>query len=190
MTGIVLAGGKSRRMGRDKALLPFRGKTLLEYVVAQLRKAVDEVIVVADVPNRYVLANGTHVVGDIYPGAGPLGGIVTGLYATEEGYHPVIGCDMPHLEPAILHFLIREAQGLDGAIPVIAGRVEPLCAVYHSRCAAVFEKALHQGERAVHRVIECVDMMRVHEEALRAIDKDLRSFINLNTPEEYMRESR
>lgn len=190
MTGIVLAGGKSRRMGCDKALLPFLGTTLLEHVIAQARKAVGDVIVVADVPDRYVLAGGTRVVGDAYPGAGPLGGIVTGLRATEEGYHLVVGCDMPYLEPAILRLLIREAQGLDGAIPEIDGRVEPLCAVYHSRCAAVFEEALRLGERAVHRAVEYANMKRVHEETLRAIDKDLHSFINLNTPAEYERARR
>jgi len=187
MIGIVLAGGKSRRMGRDKALLPFQGTTLLEYIIMQMRKAVEDVIVVADMPERYVLADGTRVVGDIYPEAGPLGGIVTGLHVAKEGYHPVVGCDMPYLEPAMLRLLIREAQGFDGVIPEVAGRIEPLCAVYHSRCVVALEMALLQGERAVHRAIEYVNMKRVREDVLRTVDKDLRSFINLNTPAEYER---
>src|SRR5579862_9486242 len=101
MGGIVLAGGKSARMGQDKACLPYRGTTLLAHVVATVRSVAGPVLVVADVAEKYALPDRMPVVGDLFPGTGPLGGLVTGLshVAARGSYHVVVACDMPRLNP-------------------------------------------------------------------------------------------
>lgn len=174
-------------MGRDKALLVFGSMTLLEQVVETVRAVAGTVLVVADRAERYALPEGVRALGDRFPGAGPLGGIVTGLEAAEMGYHLVTACDMPLLQPALLHLLLAEAEGRDGAIPEVGGQLEPLCAVYHSRCAERLRACLETGTRAVHRAVQVLDMKRIGEETLRRADPALISFTNINTPEDLAR---
>src|SRR5690349_13497485 len=102
MAGIVLAGGRSERMGRDKALLQIDGISLVERAAQTLRAVADTVIVVADRPNKYVFDDGTPVLGDKYPGMGPLGGLLTGLDAAGAGCHFALACDMPFVQPELL----------------------------------------------------------------------------------------
>lgn len=186
MAGIVLAGGQSRRMGRDKALLKVDGETLLDRAIRTMGETARPVFVVADEPNRYRLSDAT-VVGDEYPGAGPLGGIVTGLRCAGPGLHLVIACDMPFVRQELLALLQSRAAGHEAAIPWIGGRPEPLCAAYDFRCLAPFSRALAEGERAVHRVLGLISAVRVDESELRAIDPALTSFVNLNEPRDLMR---
>jgi len=187
MAGIVLAGGKSRRMGRDKACLPYGDSTLLAHVVEMVRSIAEPTFVVADIADKYVLPDRTVVVGDMFPSAGPLGGLITGLTLAPGTYHVVVACDMPRLNPAVLRLLMEKANGADGAIPEVAGRLEPLCAVYHRRCADALRAQLDAGRLALHMAVESLALRRVGEDALRRIDPDLACFTNLNTPEEYRR---
>lgn len=182
MAAIILAGGMSERMGQDKALLPFGETTLLQHVVNAVRRVADHVIVVADIPDKYSLPDGTPVIGDLFPGAGPLGGITAGLMEAGEGYHCVVACDMPHLNPGLLQMLRNEASGYDAAVPEVRGRLEPLCAVYHQCCIEPFEYSLSRGNRAVHKALDAVRMRRVPEDMLRQADPRLASFTNINEP--------
>jgi molybdopterin-guanine dinucleotide biosynthesis protein A len=185
LAGIVLAGGKSARMGMDKARLNLNNMPLLAHVVTRLKKVVKPVIVVAAVKNQYSLTDGTRVIGDIFPDAGPLGGVVTGLTAVEEGYHFIAACDMPCLRSAVIRLLLEEARGADGAVPEIEDRLEPLCAVYHTRCAEPLRACLESGTRALHHALQTLNLKSVSEETIRAVDKNLISFTNVNTPEEF-----
>ena len=187
MAAIVLAGGGSRRMGADKALMPFRGMTLLDNAIEIGLRACGTVIVVGPAKAAVAKPIGVIVVPDLFPGAGPLGGIITGLKAAPEGYHAVYGCDMPFVNPSLLMKLIDCAQGWDCAVPEVGGSLEPLCAVYHTRCASELRSQLEAGQRAVHRAIGCLRLCTVPETILREIDPDLKSFVNLNTPEEFDR---
>jgi cyclic pyranopterin phosphate synthase len=189
VAGIVLAGGKSVRMGRDKALLSYGSTTLLSHTIEIMQSVTETVLVVVDTADRYPFLRGLRVAPDLYPNAGPLGGIVTGLAALEDGYHVVAACDMPFLRPALLRFLLAEAQGGDGAVPEIDGHLEPLCAVYHRRCLLPLKEQLEAGQRAAHRAIRLLNLKRVGEEALRRVDPDLVSFTNINTPEDYRKVS-
>src|ERR1051325_5807226 len=101
MAGIVLAGGKSSRMGCDKALLPWGETTLLNRTVSVVQEVSKRVIVVTDSANRYSLGGGAIAVGDNYPGTGPLGGIITGLESLPAGFHLVVAGDMPLVNPTI-----------------------------------------------------------------------------------------
>jgi molybdenum cofactor guanylyltransferase len=184
---IVLAGGKSSRMGRDKALLPWAGTTLLNHVIGTVRQVTEPVVVVADVADKYDAPDGIRVVGDRYPGKGPLGGVLSGLDRTGNGYHVVVGCDMPYLQPEVLRLLMDLAEGHKAAVPCIQGRMEPLCAVYHQSCRPVFRRLLQLDELSMQDAVQAPDFHRVSEDQIRRVDPDLRSFTNLNSLEEYER---
>ncbi len=179
---IVLAGGRSERMGQDKALLRVCGRTLLETVVAMLEPLVREVIVVADRADRYALS-AARVVGDDYPQTGPLGGILTGLRELGAGSHLVVACDMPTLQPALLQLLLDAASSeWDAVVPEVGGRPEPLCAVYCDTAAEPLRRFLESGRRAVHLALTQIRTRRIPEAELRRLDPDLLTFTNLNTP--------
>ncbi len=183
-----MAGGKSGRMGRDKAMLPWGDSTLLQHVINIVREVTDHVIVVADSSHKYSLLSVKKVVGDEYPGVGPLAGIITGLNSVESGYHYVLACDLPCINSEVLRMLMRSVAGYAAAVPCVGNRLEPLCAVYHKECVTHFIGALELGaDLSVHGALSSLNLNRVTESDLRTVDPDLRSFINLNTLEEYGR---
>lgn len=185
MGGIVLAGGRSARMGQDKALLKIDGVTLLERAVATMRQVTQEVVVVADRTDRYSLP-GVPCCADAYPDTGPLGGLVTGLTASGPGWHLVAACDLPALQTALLLLLLEEAgPAWDAVVPEVGGQLEPLCAIYCDTAAAPLAEYLQGGGRAVHKALAGLRLKRLEESLLRRADPQLRSFCNLNTPEDF-----
>ena len=184
---IVLAGGRSERMGQDKALLRCKGLTLLETVVAALRPLAREIVIVADRADKYDLPD-CRTVGDAYPQSGPLGGILTGMGALGTGHHLVVACDMPALQPAVLRLLLNSATPeWDVVVPEIAGRMEPLCAVYAETAIPALHAFLAGGGRALQRALAQVRTLRISEAQLRRHDPDLLTFTNLNTPDDLER---
>lgn len=188
MAGIILAGGVSSRMGEDKALLPWRGGTLLDNAVVILSEVVDPVFVVVD-STRKRPAGRAAVILDDFPAVGPLGGIVTGLRCARTGFHLVVACDLPMLQDEMLVELLVAANEapypVDAVIPEVAGRDQVLCAVYSHTALAALDKALASGERAVHRAIRDLRCLRIPESRIRQVDPELLSFKNINTREEY-----
>ncbi|MGH2374482.1 MAG: molybdenum cofactor guanylyltransferase [Candidatus Methylomirabilaceae bacterium] len=189
LSGIVLAGGQSRRMGRDKAALPFGGTTLVAWVARRLSSVCAEVIVVArDAAD--CAGCGARVVGDRWPGWGPLGGLATGLEASTTVYGAVIACDLPFVEPGLLLGLAGLAQGgWDAVVPSAGGDAQPLCAVYRRSVGQPAETLLRTGGRSLRDLLATPSLRVCHvpEWALREWDPALQSFENINTPEEYER---
>lgn len=184
-TGILLAGGMSRRMGTDKAALPWGEGTLLTHKVQQIKPHVDEILIITANEGRYNVAD-CRTVRDLYPQEGPLGGLLTGLSASNEGWHWLTACDMPFLVPEVLRLLQSKATSeVQVVVPEIAGRLEPLFALYHSSALEPLQKAFNLGERALHRAILALPSCVVSSETLRMYDTDLTTFENLNTIEEY-----
>jgi molybdopterin-guanine dinucleotide biosynthesis protein A len=175
-------------MGQDKCHLPFGETTLLNRVVGQVAQACAPVIVVARAASDYPDC-GARVIGDRHPGAGPLGGLAAGLAAVETACAAVVACDTPFIAPALLRGLLGLARDWDAIVPVVAGRAQPLCAVYRREVATVAETILARGERAAHRLLAQpgLRVRRVPEDALRAWDPDLLSFVGINTPDDYDR---
>jgi molybdopterin-guanine dinucleotide biosynthesis protein A len=152
--GFVLAGGDSSRMRRDKALLPYAGGTLLEHVAAEVAAAAGSAVIVGH-PERYGRL-GLECVADRWVGRGPLGGLVTALVMSSAAWNLVVACDMPELSAAFLKELLEaaEASGGDCLVPVSkAGRLEPLCAVYHRDCLPRLRAALERGALAVREAV-------------------------------------
>lgn len=181
-TGIVLAGGQSRRMGRDKALLPFGEDTLLGRVVRRVGGVCSRVIVVAREADAYP---GFEVALDRFPGCGPLAGLHAGLLEARTDLCVCVACDLPFLEPALLRLLLDRAEGYDAALPLLGGRVEPLCSVYRRSVTAVAESLLRAGGGSMRDLLRRLRVRAVGEEELRMADPELLSFLNVNTPEDY-----
>ena len=176
--GFVLAGGRSSRMGRDKALLPFGPATLLEYVASQVAEAAGSVVVVGH-PERY-RSLGLDVVADAAYGNGPLGGIITALRITQADWNLVTACDMPGVTAPFLRSLLEEAErcGGDCLVPLTPNGPEPLCAVYHRDCLPRLERAADAGVLAVREAIAGPGLVGRRAE-------NPFCFRNLNTPEDF-----
>ena len=152
ISGIVLAGGNSRRMGRDKRFLESYGTTFLEISVNRLSKVTDEVIVVTAGSEQLEL-KGVKFVSDIEAGRGPMMGIYTGLTAMSSGRAVVNPVDVPHITRDLLSRMIELSEGFDIVMPERGGRLEPLIAVYSKSVIPVMQRLLKSGEKAAPHII-------------------------------------
>jgi len=180
----ILAGGRSLRMGTNKALLEVGGKGMLDRTADVLRPLVDDLFLVADDSTPYA-GLGLPVIPDVHPGRGPIGGIHAAL---RHAAHPLVLCvasDMPHIGRGVIELLLTSARPDDDAlIPRIDGRPEPLLAVYGRNALPGFEQAICAGRLRVVDAIEGLRVRYIDEPELRSADPGLRSFVNVNTPKE------
>jgi molybdopterin-guanine dinucleotide biosynthesis protein A len=184
LRGVILAGGASQRMGRIKALLPVGETTLIEAVIARLREACPEILIVTNTPELYRHL-GIPMVPDALPGRQSLVGIYTGVLHAD-GPVFVCACDMPFLNPALIRYLGSLADGVDVVIPRHHGEYEPLHAVYTEACLEPIRRcAMRQGRNT--GFLGEVRVRVVEFEEIRRFDPDLRSFANVNTPGDYTR---
>lgn len=185
---MILAGGRSRRMGTPKALLPFGCETLLERLVRLLATEFAEVLVVA-APGQELPVGKARRAEDEFPGAGPLGGLHAGLKAMRHPVAFVTGCDGPFLQPAVARLLVERVGEHAAALPEWNGRLQPLPAAYSRNLLPDLEKRLRTACRPsdlrLGLLAERPDVHRVAEAEIRAVDPDGLSFFNLNTPQEY-----
>jgi len=183
-SAIVLAGGQSRRMGRDKALIDFEGKPIIARVIDTLHALTDDVVVVSNRLDVYS-SFGARVVPDYDPPCGPLGGIAVGLQATTHELAVVVACDMPFLNVMLLRWLIDLAAGVDAVVPQTNAEFEPLHAVYRRNCHGPIVQRLERGERRVISFFADIRLRAVPEPEWRALDPAGRSLVNLNTPHDF-----
>lgn len=185
VSGVILAGGESRRLGRNKALERIGGRTLIERVVERVASVSAEIIVVVASPSQAValpLPPEVRVVTDRYPGCGSLGGIYTGLSASLAPWILLVACDMPFLNARLLRRLIAMRRGVDAVVPCLEGRPEPLHALYSKTCLVPMERMLQAGQLKIAPLFEAVRVRYVGEETIDRIDPDHRSFFNVNSP--------
>ena len=174
--GFVLAGGRSSRMGRDKALLPYQDRTLLQHVSQVVETAVGNVTVIGPL-ERYT-GLGLRVVPDVVAESGPLAGLVTALRETNRQRVLVIACDMPNVTSKMLwDLVIASARSDADAVVCDTGRLHPLCAVYHRRLLPTAEAALSERSLRMHDFLA-----KIHVERWPVSDPKL--LANLNTPDE------
>ncbi len=193
LSAAILAGGQSRRMGRDKALLEVRGRTLVERVAERLAAVADEVFVVSP-PRAGYERFGLRIVPDRYPDAGSLGGIYTAVAEASHDYCLVVACDMPFLSVPLLTYMAERPRDYDVLVPSLAaersrqgGRetLETLHAIYSKRCVDPMEARLREGNYKIIAFFDDVRVERLPEATVRRFDPDLWSFFNANTPEEF-----
>lgn len=184
VTGVVLAGGASRRMGQNKAFLELAGRPLIAHVLDRMAEVCEEVLIVAGDVALYA-SLGVRVVPDVFPGVGVLGGLHAGLAAARHDLILAVGCDMPFLNPALLRAFVAWAEGYDVAALRQGDQVETLHAAYRRTCLSAMEAAIRAGERRIISFFPCVRVRYIAPEEARALDPDLRSFWNVNTPQEW-----
>ncbi len=180
---VILAGGLSRRMGRDKAALPAGDGTLIEHIARRLAPVVEETIV-AGASGRHHLP-GTTMVDDRYPGLGPLAGIHAGLLVARSPLVWVVGCDLPDVNPGLAALMCGLAGGVDAVVPRLDSEPQGVCAVYDRGLAPRIERLLAAGERRLKMLLAASKVRYVTPDELRPVDPELRSFRNINTPAEY-----
>ncbi|HSD51871.1 MAG TPA: molybdenum cofactor guanylyltransferase [Candidatus Methylomirabilis sp.] len=183
MTGAILAGGRSTRMGTNKALLEFGGMRIIEGLLAKIRPLFPEILIIAN--ERDIYADlGVPVLGDRIPGKGSLGGIYTAVYHGAFPQAFCIACDMPLASPAVIAHLRNLAPGYDVVVPRTAEGYQPLHAVYGKTCLPHMEEMIGADRLKIDRLFPLVRVRTVEETELRALDPTLSCFINVNTREE------
>ncbi|HSQ77711.1 MAG TPA: molybdenum cofactor guanylyltransferase [Nitrospirota bacterium] len=184
MTGIVLAGGENRRMGKDKAFLRVAGMPMIEHVLRALRKSVERIIIVTNSPGAYTSYDAL-VITDACGKRGPLTGIYSGLLHSRDEYNVVVACDMPFLNPRLLSYMTGLAGEYDAILPKIGDFIEPLHAVYRRELLLVIEDHLKKEQQRIQNIFTGLRVRYITEKEIDRFDPQRRSFINLNTPEEY-----
>lgn len=203
VSGIILAGGQSRRMGRDKAFLEFDGAPLIARVLARVRQVCAEVIVVANDVDAYARF-GVPVIRDVYPGKGSLGGIFSGLQAARAESALAVACDLPFLNDALLRHLIALAPQADIVIPrahapigkakdatryeqlaVKASGLQATHAIYSKRCLEPMRARLLADDLRIINFFDEVRVRVVEPDEIARFDPQMLSFLNVNTPEDW-----
>jgi molybdopterin-guanine dinucleotide biosynthesis protein A len=188
VAGAIVAGGLATRLGGvAKSSLVVGGRSIAERQLEALRATFPRVLVVANDAGPWA-GLGVEVVADRFVGAGPLAGVHAALVATAA--HAGVVCvagDMPFVAPGLLALLRDHAPESAAVVPRVAGRPEPLLARWSREALPLVEARLAAGERAVHAVFAALATAWLDEPALRAVDPTLRSFANVNTPEELRR---
>ena len=191
-TGVILAGGESRRMGQNKAMMRLGDRTLIARTLKRLRTVTDETIVVSNSPNLYAEL-GVRVYEDLVPNAGALGGVYTGLRYAANNAVLCVACDMPLLQPKLMAHLISVLGEFDAVVPYTREmsngnpKLQTLCAVYSRRCRRAIRQMLDEGELRLHALCDRVTVRMVEPSEWQEFDSKGRSFININTREDFER---
>ena len=191
-SGIVLAGGRSRRLGRAKALEPFQGEPLIRRVIDRLSRITDDLVfVVNDHEQASALPISSRdidltydIVIDKYPDGGSLGGIYTGLLAAESQWAFVVACDMPFLNVELMRHMLSMRDGQDVVVPRTDGYPEPTHALYNKSCLPFIEKRLKRDDLKIARFFDEIRVRFLEEAEVRGLDGDLLSFFNVNTQDD------
>ncbi len=185
-SAIVLAGGRSSRMGTDKAALAWKGATLIQHTVAELSRLFEDVVVVCRAEQAGVVTgSGARVVFDDQPFEGPLKALRLGLDAIKGDVAFACGCDLPFLNAELARTLCAMAAGYEAAIPEIEGRLQMLHAAYYRSCAPALQAMIEAGRHKLQEVVPRLRARIINEDELRGCNQPLVSFLNVNTPADY-----
>ena len=185
ITSVLLAGGRSRRMGRDKRFIELDGRTLFERTLSVLEKLFPEVVVVVAELTPDLPKLGRHrVVRDIIPDCASLGGLYSGLFHAAQPRAFAVACDMPFLNEAIIRRLIELGAGADVVMVQLATGVQPMHALYSKSCLPPMRKMIDAGNLKIQQLIEAPELQvrLVEEQELQGTQDQFLSFLNVNTP--------
>lgn len=183
VASIVLAGGLSSRLGREKCAEVIAGKSLIERVIGRLSSLSSEVLIVIsqNQSRSPIFYPKAKTVVDIYPGKSSLGGIYTGLTQSTCFHNLAVACDMPFLNPELLRYMTNLSSDFDVVIPRIGDQMEPLHAVYSKNCIDHMERLLDQGDLKITNFFDAVRVRYVEEDELDMFDPGRLSFFNINS---------
>jgi len=184
VTGLILLGGKSSRYGSNKAFVKIEGMRLVERVALVMKSIFHRVVLLTNTPDEYVYLQ-IPMQEDLIKDLGPMGGIYTGLMTMSDEAGFFVACDMPFLNGKLIRRMVEVRDDFDAVVPRMGWMLEPLHALYSKRCLPVIQEAIQQRQ---YHIAKCFTKMRVHymdEEELRLWDKELRSFFNINKPQDW-----
>jgi len=185
VTGAILVGGKSARMGWDKAFLPFAGTTLFERTLDVMKAHLKTIFLVGDRPERFA-RYGLPVYADLFPGS-PLGGLYTALSRATTAYVFVSPCDLPFASPDVMGYMLSFREGYDVVVALSSGYPEPLFALYSRTCRESMRKLLEAGNYRISDLYPHVTVRRIPEAELAPVPGSGKTFRNINTMEDYER---
>ena len=185
-TGMILAGGKSSRMGEDKSFILFSGKPLIENLIDKLSPLFEDLIIITNQPHLY-RKYGIKTQRDILPGRGSLGGMYTGLLFSKNMYNFIVACDMPFLNQDLVEYILKESNGYDVVVPERNGKFQPLCAVYSKNCIRPIETKLSRNNLKITDFFQYVQVKTITEKEIGKLDPQQLCFVNINTPQDYQR---
>ncbi|MBW2066275.1 MAG: molybdenum cofactor guanylyltransferase [Deltaproteobacteria bacterium] len=183
VTGVILAGGKSNRYGENKALVKFEGIPLIQRVINVLDGIFPRLIIITNTPGEYAHL-GLPMYEDLIKELGPIGGIYTGLSVMEGDLGFFVACDMPFLNEALIRHLLLCGEDYDAVIPRVDWKIEALHSLYHRRLIPIIKEHIDLGLYQVIRVFSKIRVKYVDEEEIRAFDPELKTFININRPDD------
>lgn len=187
VTAVILAGGMSRRLGRNKALEPFQGEPLIRRVIRRMGRVAPNIIIVANDRERVAeldLPDNVTPVIDLYPCKGSLGGIYTGLAAAPTDWSVFCACDMPFPSPTLYRALLSNRDDNAAVVPVVDGRPEPIHAAYSRACLEPIQEKITADRLKISGFFEDVAVHYFTEDRVRDIDPHLLSFFNINTQQD------
>jgi len=187
---VLQAGGKSTRMGRDKALVPFMGVTMIEYILHQVEGLGTTPIIITNRPDDYRFLR-LPLFPDVIPDWGALGGLYSAIYYASQETCLVLACDMPFVNRSLLEHLISLLPEYDAVIPHLdptgnkmPAFAEPFRAVYRKTCLVPIKAAIEAGQRRVISFFDQVNIRFVERAEIELFDPECRTFFNVNTPED------
>ena len=198
LTALILCGGRSKRMGRPKAFLPYGGTTMINHMVNIVRDLFAETFIIANEPEQFEDLE-VDVVKDILPYRGPLGGILSGLLVAQYNHAFVIACDMPLIEVSLIRQLVSQREGHDVVVAAHQEGIEPLFGVYSKACIKPLEESLFNGDLSLKDFLSGLDSATFEIDAKRdsepesgsdlgsESDGSLPPYFNVNTPQDYSR---
>lgn len=186
MTAIILAGGKSSRIGTDKAFIKINGIPIIKRQLKQLKKLFKKIIVVTNTPDKYRFKS-VKVVSDIVADGGPLGGIYSGLVASKATYNFVLACDMPFINPSLIKFMLDTRDNYDIVIPKVSEKFHTLFGLYSKACLPVMEERLKKSDLRLRSIFPKLRVRLLFKEDIEKFDPYLLSLVNINTPDDLVR---
>ena len=180
MTGVILSGGKSSRMGMNKAFLEIEGKPLIDRITSTVRNIFQEVILVTNAPLDY-LDQGCIIASDIFKNKGALGGIYTGLFYASFDHAFIAACDMPFLNRSFIEHMIECVDKYDIVVPEAPDGLQPLHAIYSKRCLNPIKKLMDADNLKITAFYKGLKTMVIPEEDIKPFDPEGKLFINVNS---------
>jgi molybdenum cofactor guanylyltransferase len=185
VTGIILAGGKNTRMGKEKSFLKIENARLIDKILTIYREIFSEVLIVTNDPLSYTEFADAVIVTDIYKDNGALGGIYTGLFFASCDYSFVAACDMPFLNKDLICYLIEQADKYDIVVPTLPEGFQPLHAIYSKNCLPAIKKLLLADKLKITGFYKEMRLLSIAKDKIKQFDKKEDIFLNINTPQEF-----
>lgn len=188
MTALILAGGENKRLPIIKGFLELKGRKIIESNIELLKENFDCVIISTNTPERYFYL-GVPMVGDVINYRGPLTGILSALITLKETEIFVTACDMPFIKPELIRYIVgRWKDRYEAIVPVFDGKSQPLLGIYSKKLVPKMEESIRNHRRGLREFLDSIKVHYIEEEKVRELDCEGRSFVNINTIQDYEKE--